>query len=85
MARVKPTQHKKRVFNIGIHPVGDREYHINGICYVVSSHFSPHKTQTTIKQRVEQILSEGLTPLTDASPPTTMESEYVCSAARKED
>ena len=66
---------------------GSHEYTINGVRYVVDSCFisSKEKSNTTISQRFERIVTSDVAPLTVDFSPGTMAAEYACSVAGKED
>ena len=66
---------------------GEQEYTVNGVRYIVGSSFQSSKvpTSTTIHDRFKRIVSGDTVPLPVESTDDTMESEYVCSTAGKED
>ncbi len=66
---------------------GEQEYTVNGVRYFVGSSFQSSKvpTSTTIHDRFKRIVSGVTVPLSVGSTDATMESEYVCSTAGKED
>ena len=66
---------------------GSLEYTINGVRYVVDSCFvsSKEKSNATISQRFERIVTSDVAPLTVDFLPGTMAAEYACSVAGKED
>ncbi|MBO5891456.1 MAG: hypothetical protein J6Q30_01925 [Oscillospiraceae bacterium] len=66
---------------------GSHEYTINGVRYVVDSCFisSKEKSNATISQRFERIVTSHVAPLTVDFSPGTMAAEYACSVAGKED
>ena len=66
---------------------GEQEYTVNGVRYIVGASFQSSKvpTSTTIHDRFKRIVSGDTVPLPFESTDDTMESEYVCSTAGKED
>ena len=66
---------------------GTHEYTINGVRYVVDSCFvsSKEKSNATISQRFERIVTSDVAPLTVDFSPGIMAAEYACSVAGKED
>ena len=66
---------------------GSHEYTINGVRYVVDSCFvsSKEKSNATISQRFERIVTSDVAPLTVDFSLGTMAAEYACSVAGKED
>ena len=75
----------KRVFLA--EKLGEQEYKVNGVRYVVGSCFQSSKVPTshTIRDRIKRIVSGSSVPLSIESTDDTMAAEYVCSAAGKED
>ena len=67
--------------------LGEQEYTVNGVRYVVGSCFQSSKVPTspTIQDRFKRIVSGSSVPLSVESTDDTMESEYVCSTAGKEE
>ena len=67
--------------------LGEQEYTVNGVRYIVGSCFQSSKapTSATIQDRFKRIVSGNSVPLSIASTDDTMAAEYVCSAAGKED
>ena len=67
--------------------LGEQEYTVNGVRYVVGSCFQSSKvpTSTTIHDRFKRIVSGSSVPLPVESTDDTMAAEYVCSAAGKEE
>ena len=67
--------------------LGEQEYTVNGVRYVVGSCFQSSKVPTspTIQDRFKRIVSGSSVPLSVESTDDTMAAEYVCSAAGKED
>ena len=67
--------------------LGEQEYSVNGVRYVVGSCFQSSKvpTSTTIHDRFKRIVSGSSVPLSVERTDDTMAAEYVCSAAGKED
>ena len=66
---------------------GEQEYTVNGVRYIVGSSFQSSKvpSSTTIHDRFKRIVSGDTVPLSLESTGDTMATEYVCSAAGKED
>ena len=66
---------------------GEQEYTVNGVRYIIGSSFQSSKvpTSTTIHDRFKRIVSGDTVPLPVESTDDTMESEYVCSTAGKEE
>ena len=66
---------------------GEQEYTVNGVRYIVGASFQSSKvpTSTTIHDRFKRIVSGDTVPLPVESTDDTMESEYVCSTAGKEE
>lgn len=67
--------------------LGEQEYSVNGVRYVVGSCFQSSKvpTSTTIHDRFKRIVSGSSVPLSVERTDDTMAAEYVCSTAGKED
>ena len=67
--------------------LGEQEYTVNGVRYIVGSCFQSSKvpTSTTIQDRFKRIVSGNSVPLPVKSTDDTMAAEYVCSTAGKED
>lgn len=67
--------------------LGEQEYTVNGVRYIVSSCFQSCKmpSSTTINDRFKRIVTSDVVPLLVEDTDATMESEYVCSTAGKED
>ena len=63
---------------------GKHEYKINKVKFIVESRFEPFDSDTTIKDRFSRTITSDFIPLTGITEPCKMESEYVCSAAGKE-
>lgn len=75
----------KQIVNIGI---DDSEYVINGIRYLVSSRCTAldiKKVGTTITERFEKYIGSNPSHLTINNDTNTIDTEYVCSTAGKED
>ena len=66
---------------------GEQEYTVNGVCYIVGSCFQTTKIadNPSITDRFKRIVTSDVIPLLVEKPDATMESEYVCSTAGKED
>ena len=67
--------------------LGEQEYTVNGVRYIVGSCFQSSKVPTspTIQNRFKRIVSGDTVPLSLESVDDTMAAEYVCSTAGKED
>ena len=67
--------------------LGEQEYTVNGVRYIVGSCFQSSKapTSTTIHDRFKRIVSGDTVPLSLESVDDTMAADYVCSPAGKED
>ena len=67
--------------------LGEQEYTVNGVRYVVGSCFQSSKvpTSTTIHDRFKRIISGDTVPLLLGNMDDTMAAEYVCSTAGKEE
>ena len=67
--------------------LGEQEYTVNGVRYIVGSCFQSSKVQTstTIQDRFKRIVSGNSVPLSVERTDDTMAAEYVCSTAGKED
>ena len=67
--------------------LGEQEYTVNGVRYVVGSSFQSSKvpTSTTIHDRFKRIISGDTAPLLLGNMDDTMAAEYVCSTAGKEE
>ena len=66
---------------------GEQEYTVNGVHYIVSSCFQTTKIvdNPSIADRFKRIVTSDVVPLPVEDTDATMESEYVCSTAGKED
>ena len=67
--------------------LGEQEYTVNGVRYIVGSCFQSSKvpTSTTIHDRFKRIVSGNSVPLSVERTNDTMAAEYVCSTAGKEE
>ncbi len=66
----------------------DEEYVINGVRYLVSSKFPPSKItkiENTINDRLKNHIGSDFAHLTTVKDENTIQAEYVCSTAGKED
>ena len=66
----------------------DCDYFINGICYKVSSRFDSFeapKLDSMLTDRLEKYLGSDFAHLTTDDDKNTIQAEYVCSTAGKED
>lgn len=70
---------------VGICQDGESKYEINGVRYVVASRFRPFGDTDSLQDRMRHIIKSKIIDLTAIRKPTTIDSEYVCSAAGKED
>ena len=66
---------------------GEQEYTVNGVCYIVGSVFQTTKIldNPSITDRFKRIVTSDVIPLPVENTDATMESEYVCSTAGKEE
>lgn len=62
----------------------DNEYVINGVCYLVSSRFSKTENKT-MKEKLSDFIGSDFAHLTTTEDENTIQAEYVCSTAGKED
>ena len=67
--------------------LGEQEYSVNGVRYVVGSCFQSSKvpSSNTIQDRFKRIVSSHSVELPISDKDHTITAEYVCSAAGKED
>lgn len=68
--------------------IGEEEYVIDGVCYKVSSKFAPVnicKIENTISDKAQKYVGSDFAHLTNADYKNTMNAEYVCLTAGKED
>ncbi len=67
----------------------DRSYTINGVNYVVSSHFAPtrikEKREQTLSDKLHSYIGSGFAKLTVLGQTDIIHDEYACSAAGEED
>ena len=67
----------------------DRSYTVNGVKYVVSSHFAPahikEKCEPTLSDRLHSFIGSGFAKLTIPEQTDIIADEYACSAAGEED
>ena len=66
---------------------GEQEYTVNGVRYIVGSVFQTTKIldNPSITDRFKRIVTSDVIPLPVENTDATMESEYVCSTAGKEE
>ena len=66
---------------------GEQEYTVNGVRYNVGSVFQTSKIldNPSITDRFRRIVTSDVIPLPVENTDATMESEYVCSTAGKEE
>ena len=66
---------------------GEQEYTVNGVRYIVGSCFQTTKISEnlSIADRFKRIVTSDVVPLSVEDTDATMESEYVCSTAGKEE
>ena len=62
----------------------DNEYVINGVRYLVSSRFSKTENKT-MKEKLSEFIGSDFAHLTTTEDKNTIQAEYVCSTAGKED
>ena len=60
------------------------EYVINGVRYIVSTRFSKTENKT-IKEKLSDFIGSDFAHLTTTEDKNTIQAEYVCSTAGKED
>ena len=60
------------------------EYVINGVCYIVSTRFSETENKT-LKEKLSEFIGSDFAQLTTTEDENTIQAEYVCSTAGKED
>lgn len=67
--------------------LGEQEYTVNGVRYIVGSCFQTTKIaeNLSIADRFKRIVTSDVVPLEIEETDATMESEYVCSTAGKEE
>ncbi|MBQ9841550.1 MAG: hypothetical protein IJO42_00375 [Clostridia bacterium] len=68
--------------------IGDNEYVIDGVLYKVSSKFAPvniSKIENTISDKAQKYVGSDFAHLTNADDRNTMNAEYICLTAGKED
>ncbi len=66
----------------------DSEYVIDGVLYKVSSKFAPAnicKIENTISDKAQKYVGSDFAHLTNADNKNTMNAEYICLTAGKED
>lgn len=66
----------------------DSEYAIDGVLYKVSSKFAPvniSKIENTISDKAQKYVGSDFAHLTKTQDKNTMNAEYVCLTAGKED
>lgn len=66
----------------------DSEYVINAVCYKVSSRFVPVdilNIENTISDKAQKYVGSDFAHLTNADDINTMNAEYLCLTAGKED
>lgn len=68
--------------------IGEGEYVIGGVLYKVSSSFAPANIcnlENTISDKAQKYVGSDFAHLTNANDKNTMNAEYVCLTAGKED
>ena len=68
--------------------IGEEEYIIDGVLYKVSSKFAPaniSKIENTISDKAQKYVGSDFAHLTKTHDKNTMNAEYVCLTAGKED
>ena len=65
--------------------VQERSYLINGVHYSVGAEFEPTREGRSVWTAMEKVISGKMVDLMDLVSEDTISSEYVCSAAGKED
>ena len=66
---------------------GERDYKIGDVTYIVTSHFAKptESGKQTISDRLKSFVGGDFADLTADTDTDTIDDEYVCSAAGKED
>lgn len=62
-----------------------KDHTVNGVRYIVESRFEPNKSDIKFTERMSRCITNDFAPLTVLTSDSTMEADYVCSAAGKED
>ena len=68
--------------------IGDNEYVIDGVLYKVSSKFAPvniSRIENTISDKAQKYVGSDFAHLTKTQDKNTMNAEYICLTAGKED
>ena len=63
----------------------EHKYCINGVTYTVGAKFKPPREGRSVRHAVERIISGDMIDLMNLAEDDKLTSEYVCSAAGKED
>ena len=63
----------------------EHSYHLNGVSYTVQSHFEPPKESRSVRSAFQKVITGDMVDLMDLAEDDMLSSEYVCSAAGKED
>ena len=69
----------------GLMPEGKREYHLNGVKYIVSARFENPDSENSLRSRFEEAITNEMIDLMEKPPDSKMAEEYVYSAAGKEE
>lgn len=64
---------------------GEREYHLNGVRYIVSARFENPDSENSIRSCFEEAITNEMIDLMVQPPNSKMAEEYVYSAAGKEE
>ena len=63
----------------------EHSYHLNGVSYTVQSRFEPPKEGRSVRSAFQKVITGDMVDLMDLAEDDMLSSEYVCSAAGKED
>ena len=63
----------------------EHSYHLNGVSYTVQSRFGPPKEGRSARSAFQKLISGDMVDLMNLAEDDKLSTEYVCSAAGKED
>ena len=63
----------------------EHSYYLNGVSYTVQSRFEPPKEGRSVRSAIQKLISGDMVDLMNLAEDDKLSSEYVCSAAGKED
>ena len=63
----------------------EHSYHLNDVSYIVRSRFEPPKEGRSVRSAFQKLISGDMVDLMALTEDDKLTSEYVCSAAGKED